>query len=148
MPLSDLEVSILLPSQRDALDEVRAELSELVADNALEPLHISWAIEQLVESGVELPLVMATVFDFAPVEWLGKRQPQEPSGFDFDHLASLLGIDPKTGKPITAAPPLRTRTVQSDLPPSSRVGKRTTSATTLGSEGMRQRPLDGWSRRR
>ncbi len=116
MPSSDQDESALLPSPTDVIDDVRAELQALTESDALEPLHIGWAIEQLVESGVELPLVMATVFDFAPIEWLGKQDKPEPSGFDFDALAALLGIDPATGKPLTAATAMTTRAVRNDVP--------------------------------
>lgn len=138
----------MLPTPPDVIEEVRAELQELCDANALEPLHIGWAIEQLVEGGVELPLVMATVFDFAPLEWLGKHEREAPHDFDFDALAALLGIDPTTGKPLGSIHRMQPRVKRNDVPPSSRIGRSTHSTTTLGSEGMRQKPLEGWSKGR
>jgi hypothetical protein len=138
----------LFPSPEEAIEEVRAELHELVAGSTLESLHISWAIEQLVESGVELPLVMATVLDFAPVEWLGQQKPEATNVSDFEGLAAMLGLDPNTGRQLGAPPALRVRVARVDAPPSSRFGQRPTGPAALGSEGMRQRPLAGWSRNR
>lgn len=148
VPVSDTDYSLLLPAPENVVDDVRAELEALASTDGLEPMHIGWAVEQLVESGVELPLVMATIFDFAKVEWLGPPKPQEPIPVDFDALAALLGIDPTTGKPVTTTRALQTRTARNDEPPSSRTDRRRDFATALGSEGMRQRPLVGWSRAR
>lgn len=148
VPDSVTEESLLLPSPEDVVEDVRAELEALAKTDHLEAMHIGWAVEQLVESGVELPLVMATVFDFAKVEWLGPPKVQEPSSVDFDALAALLGIDPVTGKAIAATKALQPRGLRDQGLASNRSERKRAFATALGSEGMRQRPLVGWSRAR
>jgi hypothetical protein len=144
---SDLDFAPLFPSPENVVEDVRAELEDLSSGGGLDRMHIAWAIEQLVESGVPLPLVMATVFDYAPVEWLGNKEPDAPSDVDFDGLAAALGIDPNTGRPLSGAPALAVRGVCNEVPPSSRISARVSKGyVAMGSEGIRQRPLAGWSK--
>jgi hypothetical protein len=91
---------------------------------------------------------MATVFDFAPLEWLGKPELETPVDVDFDALAAMLGIDPISGKPAAKSRPTGNRVARAAAPLSNRVGVRANLGATFGSEGMRQRPLAGWSRSR
>lgn len=148
MPSTEKDVSALLPSPADIIEEVREELQGLHDTSALEPFHIGWAIDQMVDSGVELPLLMATVLDFAPIEWLGKTERQRSSDYDFDALAAQLGIDASTGRPRRNAAGMQTREKRVESAPTSHVVRRGGASCALGSEGVRQRPLEGWSKSR
>lgn len=123
---------------------MREELEELRDAGQLGPREVQWAVEHLISSGVSLPSVLSVVFDFAEVEWLTDLEREVAAQFDPELLAELarrVGVDPTTGKRLTAG---AKRSLRASLPPTSGVQRR--DASSAGCEGVRQRPLRGWQR--